>query len=127
MKIEAIEDRGAYISCNCAGQFNADEFIEILNQAIRHSIQKGIRACLINVSDVESAPLDTFQRFAIGERIAATQLNYAEEVKIAVVGREPLIESRKFAETVALNRGAKGKAFHDLQQAISWIGSEEES
>jgi hypothetical protein len=125
MEIEELKENVGYISCDCSGLFNTDEFIEILNQAIKFSIQKGSRALLVDVSNVESAPLDAFQRYAIGERIASTQLNHREIVTIAVVGREPLIEKRKFAETVALNRGAKGKAFHDLQEAIAWIGTEE--
>jgi hypothetical protein len=124
MKRDELKENGGYISCHCSGLFNTDEFIEIVNQAIKYSIQKGSRALLVNVSDVESAPLDAFQRYTIGERIASAQLSYRETVTIAVVGREPLIEKRKFAETVALNRGAKGKAFHDLQEAIAWIGTE---
>jgi len=125
LKIEGLKENGGYILCDCTGLFGVDEFIEIINQAIRYSIEKGSRTLLVNLSDVESVRLDAFQRYTIGERIARTQLSFREIVRIAVVGREPLVESRKFAETVALNRGAKGKAFHDLQEAIAWIKTDE--
>lgn len=122
MRIVEFVEKDAYIACNCAGRFNVDEFIGILAQAIEFSISKGKSSLLVNVADVESGPLDAFQRYSLGEKIAQTQLQQRETVRIAVVGGKPLIEERKFAETVALNRGAIGKGFHDLQEAIEWIG-----
>lgn len=122
MKVMEWVEEGAYIACNCAGEFDPGQFIEILDQAMEESINKGKSSLLINVTDVESGPLDAFQRYSIGQRIAETQFKHGGKVRIAVVGRKPLIEERKFAETVALNRGAVGKAFHDLEEAILWIG-----
>jgi len=121
MEIGEIADKEGYTQCDCTGDFSIGEFIEILNKAILHSIQRQRRAVLINVSAVRSRPLDTLERYTIGERIAIAQRSHSELVTIAVVGTVPLIDPNKFAETVALNRGAVGKAFFDLEEAISWI------
>jgi hypothetical protein len=123
MEIEKIEDKEGYTQCDCAGDYSTDEFIEILNKAILHSIQRKRKAVLINVSAVKSHPLDTLERYTIGERIAIAQRSHSEIVTIAVVGNVPLIDPNKFAETVALNRGAAGKAFFDLEEAMAWIAA----
>ena len=121
MEIGEIVDKEGYTQCDCTGDYSTDEFIEILNKAILYSIQRKKRTVLINVSAVISEPLDTLERYTIGEQIAAAQRSHGELVTIAVVGTVPLIDPNKFAETVALNRGAVGKAFFDLEEAISWI------
>ncbi len=124
MRIVEFVENDAYMACNCAGRFDLESFVEILAQAMEHSVSKGKTSLLMNVADVESGPLDAFQRYSIGEKIAETQLKQRATVRIAIVGGKPLIEERKFAETVALNRGAVGKAFHDLEEAILWIGDD---
>ena len=42
-------------------------------------------------------------------------------IYIAVVGDEPMIDSRRFGETVAVNRGAFGKVFTDFSEAKAWL------
>jgi SOS response regulatory protein OraA/RecX len=43
-------------------------------------------------------------------------------VQVAVYGRRPLIDPERFAETVAVNRGAKVKVSEQLDEALAWLG-----
>ena len=42
----------------------------------------------------------------------------------AVVGSHPLVDLKKFEETVAKNRGTPVKTFTDMKEALMWLGVE---
>ena len=61
----------------------------------------------------------TYDRFQLGERAAAA--GAAAGVKIAVVGRAPVIDPEQFGVTVAVNRGLQAEAFRDEVAALAWL------
>lgn len=121
MKIHKISVEAKYLHCYCTGEYDESEFIEILDKAIKNAIEENSKAAILDLLDVNGEGLNIFQRYSVGEKIALTQDRNEKRVAIVIVGNEPIIHSEKFAETVATNRGAYGKAFNDLQEAIKWI------
>ena len=43
-------------------------------------------------------------------------------MRVAVFARRPLVDPDRFAETVAVNRGAKVKVSERLDEALAWLG-----
>jgi hypothetical protein len=65
--------------------------------------------------------LSKAERFVLGDDIAYAQRAHGFVAMIAVVAKEPPLEAERFAEKVAINRGAMGKSFTDLSDAERWI------
>ena len=61
----------------------------------------------------------TFERFQLGERAAAT--GAAAGVRVAVVGKEPVMDPERFGVTVAANRGLDVRSFDDEVAALTWL------
>ena len=61
-------------------------------------------------------PNTEFVRFSTGEKIASI---FSYPYKIATFSQSELIN--KFAETVAVNRGANFKVFHSESEAKEWL------
>jgi hypothetical protein len=70
---------------------------------------------------------ETIERFYYGEFAAQTVANFAERgvsraTQFAYVLREPVLDPKRFGETVAVNRGMFVKAFDSLEDALGWLG-----
>ena len=65
--------------------------------------------------------LSKAERFVLGDDIAYAQRAHGFVAMIVVVADEPPLEAERFAEKVAINRGAVGKSFTDLSDAERWI------
>lgn len=77
---------------------------------------------LIDTTELRAeAPLDTGERYWLGTSIAESQVGRSVRVAVVIVGKEPLLEPRRFAELVAINRGATGKSFTDHAEAVAWL------
>lgn len=61
----------------------------------------------------------TFERFKLGERAAAA--GAAAGIKVAVFGREPVMDPERFGVTVAVNRGLQVDSFPDEVAALTWL------
>jgi hypothetical protein len=70
--------------------------------------------------------LTDMQRYEIGLQVAASYAPIRESgrtpPRIAMVALPPLIEPRRFIQTVASNRGALIGAFESLREAAEWLG-----
>ena len=102
-----------------AGQ---QQFRIVLEEALRLGKPKAI----CDVRLVSGDPTTT-QRFELGQFAARL---FAENpafhsIRFAVLGNEPLISAERFAELVALNRGAMGKVFTDPMEAATYLGLED--
>ena len=60
-------------------------------------------------------------RYDAGVRGAELQREIGRGIAFAVVGNEPMIDPKRFAETVGKNRGANVRVFTDIDEAVDWI------
>jgi len=44
--------------------------------------------------------------------------------RYAIVGNHPLVDPKRFGETVAVNRGVNVRAFTEMKQALAWLEME---
>jgi hypothetical protein len=67
------------------------------------------------------------ERFYYGEFAAQAVRNFADRgvspaTQFAYVLEEPLLDTHRFVENVAQNRGMRVKTFDDLEAALEWLG-----
>jgi hypothetical protein len=120
MLIEKIEVRPRYIHVRCSGTIDIEGFVLALNRGLEAATGSGRKAVVMDALHVDGT-LSKAERFVLGDSIAFTQRAHGFAALIAVVAREPLLDTDRFAELVAINRGAVGKAFTDLSDAEHWI------
>jgi hypothetical protein len=97
-------------------------FAEVLETAVQHHI------CLILLDGRritgEPSTIDRFfyAKFAALAVALARQRHGAFKPRFAYVLSEPVLDPRRFGETVAVNRGLSVKAFDTLEAARIWLG-----
>jgi len=95
------------------------EALDLLSQAIVYCREHGIRRLLIDATKLTGfGTLGTAERFAMGERLAR---DARAAVKVALVGREEVLDPSRFGMTVARNRGLFTKAFSSENEALAWL------
>ncbi|HET8670749.1 MAG TPA: STAS/SEC14 domain-containing protein [Candidatus Saccharimonadales bacterium] len=112
------------LSVNASGEFSVADakqaFLEMLEAVAQHKAEN----ILFDGRKVKGKPKD-LERFYYGEFAAAETNRIVIEHNIvprfAYVILEPLRDSTRLGETVAVNRGMNVKTFETLEDAIEWL------
>lgn len=108
-----------------AGDFSLEEaertFREILEAVARHRVEK----VLFDGRRLIGNPT-TMERFYYGAFVAKSVARLGDSgvspaTQFAYVLTEPILDPRRFGETVAVNRGMFVKAFDNLEDALGWL------
>ena len=102
----------------CSGAYDLESAKEMFNQAYRITAQQRFNAVLVDAREVAGSTPSTMERFELGVFVAEHR---ASGICLALVGTEPILDPRRFGETVALNRGGWGKGFTDFDEAVVWL------
>ena len=109
------------------GEFSLEEatrtFLEMLEAVARHKVMK----VLFDGRGIAGEP-KTMERFYHGEFAAQSVANFATRgvsraTRFAYIPDEPVLDPRRFGETVAVNRGMLIKTFDNLEDALGWLGA----
>lgn len=97
-------------------------FLEILAAMVEHKLKK----VLVDGRQVVGNP-ESLERFFYGRYVADSVAITVNRTKIEVprfayVLKEPLLDPKRFGETVAVNRGMRVRVFDDMKQAEWWLG-----
>lgn len=121
-----ISIESGFIVARASGEFSLAEakriFLELLDTTEKHGLQK----ILFDGREITREPTD-MERFGYAEYAAKSvavfmQCNRGINLKFAYVLLPPVLDLRKFGETVALNRGMLVKSFDNLDDAYQWLG-----
>lgn len=108
-----------HATCRLTGPGGLDELIAQTCQAIADARAQQITRLLVDTTGLTGiTSLSTFDRYAIGERLAAAA---ESRLTIVFVARAELIEPQKFGITVARNRGLIAEAFTTEAEALAWL------
>jgi hypothetical protein len=116
-----IEIKDSYIHLHCRGAFSTTSMLEVLDMALEVAEIESRNRVLIDLSELTGKPPTTLERLEIGVHAAQLRKQHGYNVHIAVFGKEPMVEATRFAETVAINRGATGRVFTDIAEAVDWL------
>jgi hypothetical protein len=124
MNLETSLESGL-LRVTVTGHFTLDEakrtFLEMLEAVARHKVEK----VLFDGRRLTGLPT-VMERFYYGRFAAESVLSFASrgvspETQFAYVLEDPVLDSRRFGETAAVNRGMHVKAFDNLEDAFGWL------
>jgi hypothetical protein len=122
MSIEVhYHDRPGYLYVEAKGQWVLEDARQQIEKAREEADRRGCTRVLVDAREL-SAPNSELTRFYTGVHIAKV---WRRPFKLASLARPEVIN--KFAENVAVNRGAHYAVFADEQAALDWLlqGAEE--
>ena len=114
-----------FLYAEVAGDFSLEEaertFREILEAVARHRVER----VLFDGRKLTGNPT-TLERFYYGAFVAKSVARLSDRgvspaTQFAYVLTEPILDRRRFGETVAANRGMFVKAFDNLEDALGWL------
>ena len=97
-------------------------FQDIMANVVEHKLKK----VLVDGRQLVGNP-EPLERFYYGKYVAETVMQTVNRTGIdvprfAYVLHEPVLDPKRFGETVAVNRGMRIKAFDDIKKAEWWLG-----
>jgi hypothetical protein len=121
-----IRPESGILNVGAMGEFSLQEakrtFLRMLEAVARYEVEK----VLFDGRRLTGDP-KTMERFYYGEFAADSVFKFRDRgvspaTKFAYVLKEPVLDPRRFGETVAVNRGMNVKAFDNLEDALGWLG-----
>jgi hypothetical protein len=61
------------------------------------------------------------ERYELAVAVTEMQASRKPRIRMAILGREPIVHPERFGEIVAANRGADGRVFTDEAAARKWL------
>ncbi len=123
-----IETPPGYLLMVYEDHYEASLAGEFTNQILETCKSHQPKKLLIDFRKV-TGEMSTMDRFNVSV-LAATKYFGAiatgkiQSCRYALVGSHPLVDSRKFEETVAVNRGVNIKVLTEMKDALVWLGVE---
>lgn len=115
------EIKEQYLYLDAQGVYRLDEVLKVLEYALEKAKQENLKGVLIDTRKVTSVTPTVMECYEMGKWIAQLQTTRGYRVRLAVVGTQEILESQRFGEIVALNRGALLKVSTDREAAIAWL------
>ena len=107
---------GDWLVVHMSGPFTVEWFVEIAATIATALRAAPASAVLVDARGVFGAPSDLDRyRFAMAA-VSAPIIG-----PLAFVGKEPIVDPRRFGEAVARNRGVNARAFLDEATARAWL------
>ena len=114
------EVRENHVYIHCQGIYNERDLMLLFDEVLQIPGRNDREVVLVDVREISGDHPTTMERYKLG--VFISEHNYLG-ICIVVVGKEPYVDPGRFGETVALNRGARGKVFIDMEAALAWIDS----
>jgi hypothetical protein len=107
------------------GYYSITKANNLFKLAIDSALSNNKRKVLIDVTNITGS-IPFFDRFRFSEFLSQYRIKHAlgKIDRIAVVGKEPIVDKERFGETVAVNRGTNIRVFTDPSEASIWLNKE---
>ena len=120
-------DQDAELLCiEYSGSFDLSDAEATFHQILAALVEHNLKKVLVDGRQISGDP-ESLERFYYGRYVAdaVTQTVNRHRIKVprfAYVMTEPVLDPKRFGETVAVNRGMRVRAFDNMQQAEWWLG-----
>jgi hypothetical protein len=120
-----IENQTGYLLMIYEGFYQSSLAGEFTDQILETCKNHQPSKLLIDLRKVEGG-MSTMDRFNLSVLAATKYFGAKLTGKIpscvyAIVGNHPLVDPRRFEETVATNRGVDVKVFTEMKEALAWL------
>src|SRR5437868_15268190 len=121
IKITVEED---FLLISASGNYSLLKANNLFKLSIDNGLSYNKSKILIDVSNITGS-IPFFDRFKFAEFLSSYRTKHALEKvhRIAVVGKEPIVDKERFGEKVAKNRGTNVRVFTDMTEASIWINN----
>lgn len=111
-----------YLLVTIEGWYSLSNALAFFKYALDQTLIHEKRSLLIDVNKLEGT-IPLTDRFIFSETLSGYFIQKAvgKINRVAVVGKEPIVDPERFGETVARNRGLNVYVFTDSQQAVQWL------
>ena len=126
MNIELkIIPEATHLNVVATGEFSLEEAKRRFLQVLEAVAEQKCKKVLFDGRKVIGNP-ETLERFFYSEFAARSVLDFEERgvsrlTQFAYVLTEPVLDPKRFGETVARNRGMTLKAFDNVPEALRWL------
>lgn len=110
-----------YLEIACSGLYSRAESHRVGLEAYREAALAERDTVLLDVRQVTGKVPSILDRFEMGVRVAKHYRESDPRVRLAVLGKEPMIHPDRFGELVARNRGADARVFTVEAEALAWV------
>jgi hypothetical protein len=120
-----MRPEGDLLTVRATGEFSLDEakrnFLEMMEAVELHRSTR----VLVDGQTITGNPR-TIERFYYGEFTADAVAQHQTRsgsgpIRFGYVLKEPVLDPKKFGETVAVNRGMLIKVFDNVEEALEWL------
>jgi hypothetical protein len=111
----SFEDTGIYLHVRVRGDWTRKEIIAGIQNVAERAQSVGQTRVLLDIREL-SSPKNEMDRFMAGEAIARL---FPSPFKVVALWSDDLMD--KFAENVAVNRGANAIVLSDIDEAVRWL------
>ncbi len=120
-----IEVKPTYLHVTSSGEFSFAGAKDIMQEIFKAAALHGIQKAFLDVRSLEGG-MSTMERYNLSEFIIQQRFEHkgTAAILIGVLGVEPLIDPRRFAEVVLRNRGQMFKASTELNEILEWLDIE---
>jgi histidyl-tRNA synthetase len=124
------EPRHGYVLVTAGGRYDLVSAKSFAERTLEACGKFGMSKALIDCRKVKGS-VSVSDRYEYAVFVSVLHRQYGDQHKrqlqVAYVGNVPLIDPRRFGETVARNHGAMVKATTDMDEGLAWLGAEQGS
>ena len=114
-------ERPDHVVLECTGSFTYQSLVHLYEQAFARAVAAGRGAVLIDVRRIAGPPPTVLERVNGALVVVRLQESQRPKVRLAVLGKEPIIHPERLGEIVAAARGAVARVFTDEAEALDWL------
>ncbi len=116
-----VLEHATHVELTCVGAYSDDTARVVFTQAFEIAARADRRAILVDGRLVTGRPPTLTQRYGMAIHVTALQRKRLPLIALAILGHEPMVDSQRFGETVARNRGAVARVFTNEERAREWL------
>jgi hypothetical protein len=113
-----IEEHPLYLHTAVSGTHSLENARRFLQEAYAACVERGYTDVLLEMN-LTGPSLDLGSIFAVVAQRSADAVKLRRVAYVDASSRDP--EKKRFAETVAVNRGVNARLFRDLEEARRWL------
>lgn len=111
-----------YLCCKVTGEYEFELTKKMFSDLVDEAVRQSRDFTLIDISEM-TGTVSIIERYDLSSFLADYRQTNApgKYLKIALTGHEPQIDSARFGQIVAQNRGVNLKVFTDIDKALGWL------
>ena len=110
-----------YLELVCTGSYAPEIPLQVAEEGLKRAARAGRTALLIDIRSITGREPTMSERYDMAVQVANLQSRVTPRIRLALLGREPMIHPQRFGEIVATNRGALLRSFTDEKLALDWL------